>query len=72
MLKRHLSVATCNGNSSNCLYPNLVEVTDGGNFIQAISFDHVAGSFKGNYRSWNGNKNLNSFFKFVFQKFYRA
>lgn len=21
---------------------------------------------------WNGNKNLDSFFKFVFQKFYRA
>ena len=51
MLKCRLSVATCIGNSSNCMYPNSVMVSDRDSFIQAISFDHVAGTFKGNYRS---------------------
>ena len=51
MLKCRLSVATCIGNSSNCIYPNSVMVSDRDSFIQAISFDHVAGTFKGNYRN---------------------
>lgn len=51
MLKCHLSVATCTGNSSNCIYPNSVMVSDRDSFIKAISFDHVCGKFKGNYRS---------------------
>ena len=51
MLKCRLSVATCIGNSSNCAYPNSVMVSDRDSFIKAISFDHVAGTFKGNYRS---------------------
>lgn len=51
MLKCRLNVATCIGNSSNCMYPNSVMVSDRDSFIQAISFDHVAGTFKGNYRS---------------------
>ena len=51
MLKYRLSVAACIGNSSNCMYPNSVMVSDRDSFIQAISFDHVAGTFKGNYRS---------------------
>src|SRR3712207_2818569 len=43
--------ATCIGNKNNCLYPNKVTVFDRDSFIKAISFDHVCGSFKGNYRS---------------------
>ena len=50
MLKCRLSMATCIGNSSNCMYPNSVMVSDRDSFIQAISFDHVAGTIKGNYR----------------------
>ena len=42
--------------------------------------DKEFNNFDGNYLKlldyiseiWNGNKNLDSFFKFVFQKFYRA
>ena len=45
MLKCRLSVATCIGNSSNCMYPNSVMVSDRDSFIQAISFDHIAGTF---------------------------
>lgn len=43
-------MATCIGNSSNCMYPNSVMVSDRDSFIQAISFDYVAGTIKGNYR----------------------
>lgn len=43
--------ATCIGNKNNCLYPNMVTVTDRDSFIKAISFDHVTANFQGSYRS---------------------
>lgn len=43
--------ATCIGNKNNCLYPNVVTVSDRDSFIKAISFDHVTAEFQGSYRS---------------------
>lgn len=51
MLNCKIHTANCIGDSSNCIYPNNTEVTNRDSFIKAISFDHVCGSFKGNYRS---------------------
>lgn len=53
MLKCKIHTATYIGNSSNCIYPNEILVTNRDSFIQAISFDHVTGKFKNNYRSKN-------------------
>ena len=39
------------GQAANVYYPNEVEVTDEGSFKRAVSFDHVAASYKNNYRS---------------------
>jgi putative DNA primase/helicase len=41
---------TC-GQESNVYYPNKVDVTDERSFKKAVSFDHVAASYKNNYRS---------------------
>lgn len=51
MRKFHISTANCIGDSSNCIYPNNTEVANRDSFIKAISFDHVCGKFKGDYRS---------------------
>ena len=42
--------ATC-GQAANVYYPNKVDVTDERSFKKAVSFDHVAASYKNNYRS---------------------
>ena len=51
MLNFKIHTATCIGNSSNCIYPNEVLVSDRDSFIKAISFDHVTAEFQGSYRS---------------------
>ena len=51
MLNCKIHTATCIGNSSNCIYPNEVLVSDRDSLIKAISFDHVTAQFKGNYRN---------------------
>lgn len=51
MLNFNCYDATCTGNKNNCLYPNMVTVVNRDSIIKAISFDHVCGKFKGNYRS---------------------
>ena len=51
MLNFNCYDATCIGNKNNCLYPNMVQVSDRNSFIKAISFDHVTAEFQGNYRS---------------------
>ena len=43
--------ADCVGNSSNCLYPNKMIVSDKESFIKATKMDHVTAKYKGNYRS---------------------
>lgn len=50
---RDFTIYTSNykGNFSNCLYPNKILVRDETSFIEAISFDHVSGLFKDDYRS---------------------
>ena len=39
------------GQAANVYYPNKVDVTDERSFKKAVSFDHVAASYKNNYRS---------------------
>lgn len=39
------------GSRSNCVYPNLVTVTDADTMRQAATFDHVCAAYKQNYRS---------------------
>lgn len=51
MLNFNCYDATCIGNKNNCLYPNMVQVSDRDSFIKAISFDHVTAEFQGSYRS---------------------
>ena len=51
MINFTLYTADCTGNSSNCLYPHKMKVTDKDTFIAAIKTDHVTAKFKGNYRS---------------------
>ena len=41
-----------------------------GRTIKSLSLEYSISKSAVSY--WNGNKNLDSFFKFVFQKFYRA
>lgn len=51
MINITLYTADCTGNSSNCLYPHKMKVTDKDTFIAAIKTDHVTAKYKGNYRS---------------------
>lgn len=51
MIDFTLYTADCKGNSSNCLYPHMMKVTDKDTFIAAIQMDHVTAKYKGNYRS---------------------
>lgn len=51
MINFTLYTADCTGNSSNCLYPHRMKVTDKDTFIAAIETDHVTAKYKGNYRS---------------------
>ncbi|MFC4284382.1 phage/plasmid primase, P4 family [Catenibacterium sp. GCM10023432] len=51
MINITLYAADCTGNSSNCLYPHKMKVTDKDTFIAAIKTDHVTAKYKGNYRS---------------------
>lgn len=51
MINITLYTADCTGNSSNCLYPHRMKVTDKDTFIAAIETDHVTAKYKGNYRS---------------------
>ncbi|RGC79760.1 DNA primase [Hungatella hathewayi] len=51
MINFTLYIADCTGNSSNCLYPHKIKVTDRDTFIAAIKTDHVTAKYKGNYRS---------------------
>ena len=51
MLNFNCYDAICIGNKNNCLYPNMVTVSDRDSFIKAISFDHVTAEFQGSYRS---------------------
>ena len=46
-----LYTADTAGDSSNCIYPNKVHITDKDTFIEAIKHDHVCARYKGNYRS---------------------
>ena len=46
-----LSYANYSQNKSNCLYPNKITVIDQQTLKTAIAFDHVAASYKDNYRS---------------------
>lgn len=47
------SIFTSNtvGDSSNCIYPHEIQVTDKSSFKKAIQFDHVCGEYKSHYRS---------------------
>lgn len=51
MINITLYTADCTGNSSNCLYPHKMKVTDKDTFIAVIKTDHVTAKYKGNYRS---------------------
>lgn len=51
MINFTLYTADCTGNSSNCLYPHKMKVTDKDTFIATIKTDHVTAKYKGNYRS---------------------
>lgn len=51
MLDFTIYTANCTGDSSNCLYPNKVVVTDKDSFIAATKMDHVTAKYKGDYRS---------------------
>lgn len=51
MLDFTIYTANCAGDSSNCLYPNKVVVTDKDSFITATKMDHVTAKYKGDYRS---------------------
>ena len=41
MINFTLYTADCTGNSSNCLYPHKMEVTDKDTFIATTKMDHV-------------------------------
>lgn len=51
MLDFTIYTANCTCDSSNCLYPNKVVVTDKDSFISATKMDHVTAKYKGSYRS---------------------
>lgn len=51
MLDLKIYDSTFVGNSSNCIYPNEVIVSDENSFKKAISFDHVTARFKNDYRT---------------------
>lgn len=43
--------ADCVGNKSNCDYPHSTMVTNAYEFKDAVAYDHVCGTYKGNHRS---------------------
>ncbi|MCR5487431.1 MAG: DUF5906 domain-containing protein [Lachnospiraceae bacterium] len=50
-MKFTLYTANCTGNAKNCSYPNRREITDAASLAEAVQWDNVCGSFKGDYRS---------------------
>lgn len=46
-----LFTADCTGDETNCLYPHRVIITCPEDFAKAVSHDHVAAAYKGNYRN---------------------
>ena len=46
-----LSLAKCTGNAQNCLYPIHKEIKAEADLKEAVAYDHVAGTFKTDYRS---------------------
>jgi P4 family phage/plasmid primase-like protien len=46
-----LSLAKCTGNAQNCLYPIHKEIKSEDDLKEAVAFDHVAGTFRKDYRS---------------------
>lgn len=50
-MKFNLCTADCVGNKANCLYPNIVEVTDAASLKEAVQNDHVCAFYKRSYRS---------------------
>ena len=59
MIDFTLYTANCCGDSSNCVYPNKVEVTSADELKEAVKFDHVCGEFQKNYRSISNFKKTN-------------
>jgi putative DNA primase/helicase len=46
-----LSLAKCTGNAQNCQYPIHKEIKSEDDLKEAVTFDHVAGTFRMDYRS---------------------
>ncbi len=46
-----LYTANTAGKNQNCIYPNMVRITDKASFVDAIKHDHVCAKYKNNYRS---------------------
>lgn len=46
-----LSLAKCTGNAQNCQYPIHKEIKSEDDLKEAVAFDHVAGTFRMDYRS---------------------
>ena len=51
MMQFNLCMADCAGNSTNCLYPYPITVTDPDVLRASATMDHVCGMYKNNYRS---------------------
>ena len=50
-MKLTIYTADCSGDAANCLYPNKAEIENASELAEAVSRDHVAALYKGNYRS---------------------
>lgn len=46
-----LYTANTAGKNQNCIYPNMVRITDKASFVDAIKYDHVCAKYKNNYRA---------------------
>ena len=51
MFKFNLYTSVCREIPSNCLYPNLINVTDKATLANAVSHDYVGAKYQGNHRS---------------------
>ncbi|MCW6666249.1 hypothetical protein NHG34_01615 [Aerococcaceae bacterium NML190938] len=51
MIDFTLYTADTSGDSSNCVYPNKMHITDSALFVDAVRHDHVCALYKNNYRS---------------------
>lgn len=50
-MKLTIYTADCTGDAANCKYPHKVETTNAAELAEAVAFDHVAASYKDDYRS---------------------